>query len=128
MKIKSLMSVLSVSFVLTACSGEETFHFEGESDNWSIEYVTDVVESDSSEKSIIIIKYIGENEAPKQIDYNIKGELSEMSGGDSPMQDGVLKTAGSTCSGCAVTNEDDEFDVTIEWDEKSERFTLKNEE
>jgi len=44
--------------------------------------------------------------------------------GDVPMQDEVLEIAGSSCSGCAVTKEDDEFDVIIEWDDKSESFTL----
>jgi ABC-type glycerol-3-phosphate transport system substrate-binding protein len=127
MKIKVLISVFSVLFALTACSGEETLHFKGESDNWNIDYVTNVVASDSSERGTIKITYVGENEAPKQIDYMIKGGSGKMSG-DTPMQADTLEIPGSNCSGCAVTRNDDEFDVTIEWDGKSESFTLENED
>lgn len=58
-----------------------------------------------------------------RFNYSVISGASEMSG-DVPMQDEVLEIAGSSCSGCAVTKEDDEFDVIIEWDDKSESFTL----
>lgn len=110
---------------MTACFGQETFHFDGESDNWKVEYIIDVLESKNSEEGTIKIKYIGESEAPNHIDYYIKDGSSEMSG-DLSMQDGTFETQGSNCSGCAVTKEDDEFEVTIEWNGESEHFTLKN--
>lgn len=125
MKTKLILSVIAVLFMLTACFGQETFHFEGESDNWQVEYVTDVKSSKDSENGTIKIRYIGENETPDQIYYSIKSGSTDMSG-DASMEEEFLEMAGSNCSGCAVTKENDEFDVMMEWDGQSENFTLNN--
>lgn len=125
MKTKLALLVIATLFILTACFGQETLHFEGESDNWQVEYVTDIVSSKDSEDGTIKMRYEGESETPNQIYYSIKTGSSDMSG-DASMQEEYLEIAGNNCSGCSVTKEDDEFDVTIEWDDKSENFTLKN--
>lgn len=125
LKIKVVLFAAVALWILTACDGQETFHFENESDNWKVEYAADVETSRDAEESTIKIQYTGEGEAPNQVYYSIQSGTGDMSG-DASMKGEVLETAGSKCSGCAVTKEDDEFEVTIEWEDKSEHFTLKN--
>lgn len=122
------MLLFLILFVLTACFGQERLHFEGGSDSWEVNYNLEVSVKDNSEQGTIKINYAGEDEAPNQIDYEIKGGSGGMSGGDASLEDGFLETPGSNCSGCAVTQKDDEFDVTIDWEGKTDHFTLKSED
>lgn len=125
MKIKVVLSVISVLLILTACFGQETLRFEGESDDWKVRYVTDIASSKDAENGTIQMRYLGDSEAPNQIYYSIKSGSSDMSG-EATMEEGYLEIDGIHCSGCLVTKEDAEFDMTIEWDDKSESLILKN--
>jgi len=122
------MVLLLVPIALTACIGQERLHFEGSSGSWEVNYDLLVSEKDSSEQGTVKIKYVGEDETPEQIDYEIKGGSGKSSGNNTALDDGFLEASGSNCSGCAVTQEDDEFDVTIDWAGKTDNFTLKSED
>lgn len=124
MKLKISALLCFVFLLLVACSGQQTYHFKGDSENWNVDYSIDI-KGNNSESGDITIKYIGENETPIEINYEINSR-SGSSSGNMELNDGVLKTSAPTCSGCAVTKENEELDVTIEWDGKTESFTLKN--
>lgn len=125
MKLKISVLLCFVFLLLVACSNEQTYHFKEESENWDVNYTINIT-GDDSQSGDITIRYIGDNETPKEINYEINGSSGSDSGNE-PLNDGVLQTPGYTCSGCGVTKENAELEVTIKWDGKSDRFILKNE-
>lgn len=123
--IKKALILFLISFVLlTACSKSKLINFVGESDNWHVNYEVNLLDVDR-ESTNVTIKYIGENPAPKEIKYVIEDVSGEMRGEDS-LDNGVLKAAGHSCSGCEVTQENEKINATITWNGKSETFILKN--
>lgn len=120
MNLKLPVLLCFVFLFLIACSTQKTYHFKGESENWHVDNTIDIIDNDS-EFERIKIKYIGDNEIPEEIYYEIKGNS-----GNTLLNDGVFKTSDSACYGCALTKENEEIDVTIEWNGKSDSFTLKN--
>ncbi|SDI03072.1 hypothetical protein [Alteribacillus bidgolensis] len=72
-----------------------------------------------------IIRYIGEEPAPKVVNY----EMDDITVHGAPLNDEeFLEHSGSGCSGCAVTNEDDEIEASIHWNGETESFKLENEQ
>ena len=66
--------------------------------------------------------YIGEEPAPKTIDYQIGDDL--VIGQSLNDEKDSVKKDGESCSGCAVTQEDDEIEMTIMWNGNTETLTL----
>lgn len=99
--------------------------FAGHNDHWSVTY-TAYIYSRNSEESEYTIDYIGEGSPPKNIDYQI-GSTSLESSTNASRVNFPITRPGSGCSGCAITSKDDEIKTTIEWDGKSETFTLTSE-
>ncbi|MGP4108612.1 phosphoadenosine phosphosulfate sulfotransferase [Virgibacillus sp. L01] len=95
--------------------------FQGESKHWEVEFEA-AIRSESSESTGYTIRYIGDGEPPEEISYQVGS-----SSGNETLQNEVLKSSGSYCSGCSITVEDQEIDAKIEWDEETENITLKNE-
>ena len=116
-----LFLLLIISFVLAGCSEQKKLVFNGESDNWSVNYIAQVHSSDSEEVDYTI-RYIGEEPAPKTIDYQIGDDL--VKGQSLNDKNNSVKKDGESCSGCAVTLEGDEIKMTIKWNENAETLTL----
>lgn len=112
-----------VFLTLIACSELKTLHFLGESDNWEINFIVDIYEK-NSETSNLTIRYIGEDEAPDEINYKIKYGGGSSSVTRIKLDDGVLHTSGGSCSGCLTTNENHQVNITIEWDGNEENIEL----
>lgn len=66
MKLKISALLCYVFLILVACSGLQTYHFQGDSENWNVDYTINST-GDNSESGDITIKYIDENETPKEI-------------------------------------------------------------
>lgn len=124
MRFKKTILLCFLFLFLVACSNQQTYYYKGESENWDVKYTINVTGKDS-QSGDIMIRYIGDNEIPKEINYEINSSSGTVSG-NHELNDGVLETSGSTCSGCGVTKENAELDVTINWDGKSDSFTLNN--
>lgn len=125
MKLRFLLLVIALLLTLSACQGQETINFKGKSDNWEVVYQVDI-QSEDSESTSLEIKYIGEGKSPKEMDYTLDSVSGGGDGNNIPLNDGVYKSSPNNCSGCAVTGEDDNIKVTIEWQGKSEKITLSN--
>ncbi|MGY0694682.1 hypothetical protein ACW2QC_18190 [Virgibacillus sp. FSP13] len=117
---KSLFLFVIIALHLVACS-QKTLTFTGESDNWSVRYTAHIHDSDS-ESIEYAIRYTGEKPAPETIDYEL-GSLS-VHGGIINKDSSAVTSKGSSCSGCAVTQEDEEIEAVIKWKGHTESFTL----
>ena len=125
MKLRFLMLVTAMLLILSACQGQKTINFQGKSDSWEVVYQVDI-QSEDSESTSLEIRYIGEGKPPKKMDYTLDSFSGGGAGNDIPLNDGVYKSSPNSCSGCALTGEDDKIKVTIEWQDKSEKITLSN--
>ncbi|MBT2697168.1 hypothetical protein J7E79_07050 [Bacillus sp. ISL-40] len=121
---KALMLFLFSSVLLTACSESKLMNFIGESENWQVNYEVNLLDKDS-ESTNLTIKYIGGKPIPKRIKYVVES-VSGKSEGEDSLNNGVLKIGGHSCSGCAVTQENEEMKATITWNDKSDTLILKN--
>ncbi|ALC90458.1 hypothetical protein AM500_12175 [Bacillus sp. FJAT-18017] len=52
--------------------------------------------------------------------------LSGKSEGEDSLNNGVFKIGGHSCSGCVITQENEEIKATITWYDKSDTIILKN--
>lgn len=122
---KKLLVILFLSsFVLVACGIPKTIHFVGESKNWHVDYVVDVLDEES-ESTHFTIRYIGEAPIPKRIKYKIEFPSGSSDGTSDLSKGGVQDFGGHSCSGCSIIREDDDAEATINWNGKSETFKLK---
>ncbi|REJ10982.1 hypothetical protein [Halobacillus trueperi] len=124
MQYPKVILFLLTALVLTGCFGQKTLHFQEESEEWEVEYIADV-KSEDSESTSLHITYVGEGEAPEHINYNLDSPTGGREGDYVLLNDGMVQQMGNFCSGCAVTKENHEIQVTIEWGEREETFDLK---
>ncbi|MYL70467.1 hypothetical protein GLW00_06390 [Halobacillus litoralis] len=124
MKYNGFPLFLILAFFLTGCLGQKTLHFEGESEDWKVEYIADV-KSEDSESTGLHINYAGEGEAPEHINYTLDSPAGGKEGEYVLLNNGRVQQMGNFCSGCAVTSEDHDIQVTIEWGEKEETLHLE---
>lgn len=127
MRLKSLIAVVFIVFLMSGCAGQKMLYFDGESENWKVKYVINVTADNNSEQGTVTILYTGDGQTPDRISYTIEGASGEISG-NMPLENGALETSGSHCSGCATAEKDDQFNVTIAWDGKTDEFVLKHAE
>lgn len=125
MKFKIGVVLFLVAIILSACWGQKTIHFNGESNSWEVEYIADVQSTDS-ESTSIKMRYVGEGEPPENINYAVDSGTGGSEGSNISLDNGVLHTSGDYCSGCAVTSEDDDINVVIEWNGRTEEVNLEN--
>ncbi|PFN98139.1 hypothetical protein COJ85_21715 [Bacillus sp. AFS076308] len=121
---RTLKLFLFSTILLTACSDSKLMNFVGESQNWQVNYEVNVLDEDS-EITNLTIKYIGQKATPKEINYVVESVSGKSAGNDS-LNNGVLKIGGHSCSGCAVTQENEKITATITWNDKTESLILKN--
>ncbi|MYL49954.1 hypothetical protein GLV98_10680 [Halobacillus litoralis] len=124
MKYLTFIFFFMTAVVLTGCLGQKTLHFQEESENWEVEYIADV-KSEDSESTSLHITYVGEGEAPENINYTLDSPTGGREGDYVLLNDGMVQQMGNFCSGCAVTRKDHEIQVTIEWGEKEETLDLE---
>jgi hypothetical protein len=121
--LRVILSIL-LTVVLISCSSTKEMEFKGESGDWSVIYSVYDHGSNSQEEELKI-KYVGEKSIPEVIDYNLKGMGSETrSENRSLSEEGTLSSSGGACSGCGTINEDNEFEITIEWGKNSDTLVL----
>lgn len=124
MKYPKVILFLLTALVLTGCFGQKTLHFQEESEEWQVEYIADV-KSEDSESTSLHITYVGEEKAPEHINYILDSPTGSGEGDYVLLNDGMVQQMGNFCSGCAVTKENHEIQVTIEWGEREETFDLE---
>jgi hypothetical protein len=117
---------LFLLIILSGCGDGDRFVFSGESDNWQVDYEA-IIYDETSEETFGSIKYIGNESAPKEINYVIKSGSDKKSGENISLEEGSTTISKGSCQGCAITRENEEMEVEITWDGQKEHFTLKNE-
>lgn len=117
-KVFYLLFILSFGIV-TACttSDEPRVSSEHEGENWKVVHVYDGIEE------IITLEYIGENEYPDTIHYDInQGKGSNRVEGNREFpNDGIILLKSDTCRFC----EDKDIEITIKFDDNREKIILK---
>lgn len=115
MKYFLTMMFITAILVIVGCSIQTSTHFSGEGDNWVVQFTS------HGENATYDIQYRGEEPIPENINYSIASfsvtgrELSE---------DGYVENEDW---GTSVDENNEEIDVTIEWNDESESFSLKQE-
>lgn len=122
---KVIMPVFMFILFLVGC-GTKSLHFSGESVNWKGNYTTSI--NETSENGEYVFDFKTTN---KDITFQELEILVETTHGKTRQKEGDYKGAtvkmSSSCSGCAVTTENESIKVTIKWDgEHEETFFLKN--
>ncbi len=122
-----MLLILYPFFIVTACQNQTELIYTGESDNWKAQIV--VMHLDDTEIKKFVLKYQGEslkNVVGNEIIYEIKTNNSSSSGMDVLTNRGILESEVGNCSGCAFVQDDDVFEVTVEWNDTHENIDLIN--
>lgn len=122
MKRKIVIQLFFLFTILAACSKQERLIFTGGSENWTVHY--EAIVEGSQQQTSYHIAYIGKESIPKQIDYTIEEVQGSTTGTVLLDENGVVGGGGDFCSGCAVVRKDQMIKVKIEWNGKSDSFTL----
>lgn len=120
MKRISLLIILLLG--LGGCSNGGIYEFSGTTDNWDVFYMVEVTKDDK-QKATGTLKYIGDGQMPETVDYKIGTTLTKMGQTGTALTDGKANI-GSGCEGCGTFQEDDELEMEIMWDGKTEKFIL----
>ncbi|MFD2212108.1 hypothetical protein [Metabacillus endolithicus] len=118
--------LLVLLLLITACQTQKNVTYTTEGDNWIAKI--DVMQTGDKEIQSLILQYQGddlESIGGSKIKYHIETDTGSSSGTGVLRKGVVLEVEVGNCSGCAFVQEDDEFILTVEWDEKIESFTLK---
>ncbi|MCM3164501.1 hypothetical protein [Metabacillus litoralis] len=118
--------LLVLLLLTTACQSQKNVIYTAEGDNWIAKI--DVMQTTDKEIQSLILQHQGEdleNIDGSKIKYHIETDTGSSSGTGVLTNGGVLEVEVGNCSGCAFVQEDDEFILTVEGDEKIESLTLK---
>ncbi|WP_303969728.1 hypothetical protein [Sporosarcina ureae] len=69
--MRQIVLLSTLVFLLSGCMGEDKNTFSGSGDNWDVSYEA-IVTNEVEQRTAGNIKYIGENNAPKTLSYEIK--------------------------------------------------------
>ncbi|WP_100399182.1 hypothetical protein [Bacillus sp. FJAT-44742] len=115
-----IVSFIIINGLLIGCSDQRSVEFVGEGNNLEGKY-TAHIQGENQEDIDYIIRYIGSNSPPDTINYKI--DSLEVTGA-TLNENAYVEHTNNRCSGCAITNENNELEVTIKWEEESESFYL----
>lgn len=115
----SSLAFYTLLIVLTGCQ-QKTLYFKGEGEYWEGQYTSNQTINREDGEFQFVYKGMG---TVKDVVYKITSNTGESSGNITVNGKGFKDR--ESCSGCAVTYEDDEFKVVIKWDGKEDTFTLK---
>ncbi|MCA1063702.1 hypothetical protein QTG56_11255 [Rossellomorea sp. AcN35-11] len=123
MQRRVLYIFIILSFLISGCELSDTLSFKGESEHWSAEVV--IHKASGHESEDVILTYKGEEpENVGAFDYAIDAPSWGVSrGGVQLNKGGVFSHRGESLNE-RNTSEDAELRMTINWDDKSETFTL----
>ncbi|KAA0957583.1 membrane lipoprotein lipid attachment site-containing protein [Planococcus kocurii] len=100
---------------------EENYSFTGSNENWEVLFEVDVVNKDQGENQVDengTLTFIGEDEAPKMVDYKLKtgSGVNSNEGTSVPIYDEVGSFAQGSCGNCVPMEADEELELEIIWD------------
>ena len=124
--MKKICGLLVLLFVLSGCVDGDRYHFSGSSENWDVFYVVDVSNGTNQVKDGTV-KFTGDGQAPETIEYKFETTSGGSEGTGVTLSDNVASIANGSCEGCAVIQEDEEIEVEILWDGKTENLLLTTE-
>ena len=125
-----ILGIVSIFLVLTisACSQDgKKYSFEGNSENWIVEYKTRI--SEERELADFSIKYVGKEPAPEMFGYKIKSSWFEFGGNEETFNEkDDVHSGNSECSGPPYNDESCEVRISknekmvavLEWNGESE--------
>lgn len=123
--MRQIVLLCTLVFLLSGCMDEDKNTFSGSEDNWDVSYEA-VVTNEVEQRTAGNIKYIGENNAPEtlsyEIKYNNKGQGSM--GEEIPLKFGVVKFEDGICGNCDIIQNDDKIEVEIMWEGKTEKIMV----
>ncbi|MFD1030560.1 hypothetical protein [Metaplanococcus flavidus] len=147
--MKKIISLCMLAFILSGCTSENgnasselsseiiitegNYNFTGSSESWEVQYEVDIIEKGENENQVEengTAKFIGEGEPPKTVDYKLETESGANSseGSGIMMNDETLSFAQGSCGNCVPIQEDEELELEIIWDGKSEIVILNSNE
>ncbi|MBK3493609.1 hypothetical protein JFL43_01730 [Viridibacillus sp. YIM B01967] len=123
--MKKIIMMLTLLF-LVACSNNEgeTLNFQGESENWKVNF-TSVDTGSSSQNTSYTIVYIGSDTAPETFDYNLSATPSQKDFGETNAKlnkDGLKE--GKEINKGSKVQKDEIIVVELNWDGKTEKVEL----
>lgn len=121
---KQMGVALCAMALLSGCTGEERYKYEGRTDNWDISYVA-YVQGEDQMKTDGTLHFIGEGRTPKEIQYYLETPSKGSSGNDIAIQGKIATFEKGSCEGCSVVTGNDAIELTMEWDGEKERVQLK---
>ncbi|WP_018924423.1 hypothetical protein [Salsuginibacillus kocurii] len=123
MKRKWLVCLGTLLIALTACENQDSYIYEGEGEDWDVEY-TAHVEGETQEAHEYQLSYQGGEIPPTSVNYEINSVEVENAPVD---QDGNVDTHEENCDKCNIRSVDEEIEVMIEWEDHTEELILENE-
>ncbi|WP_277674498.1 hypothetical protein [Piscibacillus halophilus] len=123
--MRNIILLLSILLLPSCIADTDQLTFQNETDHWQVEYHVDI-KGEDSESTRLFLKYVGEGEAPENINYRIDSVTGSNGGNNTLLKNGLLDISLGSCSGCSITREDEEIEITIEWNNDSETFMLNN--
>lgn len=123
--MRQILLLFILVFLLSGCVDGDKNIFSGSGDNWDISYEA-VVTNEVEQRTAGNIKYIGENNAPETLAYEIKyinkgqGSMRE----EVPLKSVVVKFKDGICGNCDIIQNDDEIEVEIMWEGKTEKIIV----
>lgn len=110
--------------IMGACSQEDPLTFEGQSENWKINY--QVYKMSNTQQDIKYnIVYIGENEYEGNIDFTIKSDSSSIDAKNITLEDNKIYTGMQNCDSCVFINKEDDLYSVVKWAELTEEIQLE---
>ncbi|KIL53516.1 hypothetical protein KP77_04920 [Jeotgalibacillus alimentarius] len=123
MRFKSFLLVAGIIALLTACGSKE-FTVSGESEHWLAD-VNVSQTNDGYETQELLLTYTGDDmESVGEFNYNVDSVGSFGKSGNELEGDGTFVDKNEANPTNAKVTEQTDFEVTIEWDGKTETIQL----
>ncbi|ANU27663.1 membrane lipoprotein lipid attachment site-containing protein [Planococcus versutus] len=143
--MKKVILFFILALILSGCTSQDedifsedvtseiNYIFEGSNENWGISYKVDVINKKKGENQVDeygTAKFIGEGQTPEMIDYKLATEtdINSSEGVGIPIYDRIGDFAQGSCGNCVPMQGDEELELEIIWNGKSEKILLTTNE
>lgn len=120
--MKKMILLFLLAFILSGCGIGERYELSGTSDNWEVFYVVEVSKQNKLMGSGNL-EYTGDEPIPETFNYEIKFDTSTSKITGEQLTSRKMKIGNTKCDLCYF-DEDDEIELQIEWDGKTENMIL----
>ncbi len=120
--LRKIIILIGTIVLLSACNTKD-FSFSGESEHWQADLT--VNQSSDFEKQDFVLEYKGEDiDSVGEIAYTVEGVGGFGRTGVTLEENGVIRDSEEASPTNAKMSEDTKVEVTVEWNDQEETFTL----